>query len=245
MLRNTLQISIGASLTSPDHWLNYPDLRLIILGLIIFSLRKKITENSLQNYQNYIHAPACYFGASTPSESPFLLRRIGTHTGTNRCPSCEMIACCETSMGESSSSSLIFGASSAVFSAVASAMFSAAGTFSVAAGTTVSRSPSGALSVSTGKAPGFSTITPAISLATDVFSSAPPLGPTATSISTSTKFPGISASEDLGEPALFVGTIRRHSLTWVSTELSLSGTNSDSSGLFTRCLFLGGSVPVS
>src|SRR6201996_827902 len=79
MLRNTLQISIGASLTSPDHWLNYPDLRLIILGLIIFSLRKKITENSLQNYQNYIHAPACYFGASTPSESPFLLRRIHLH----------------------------------------------------------------------------------------------------------------------------------------------------------------------
>src|SRR6201996_444824 len=78
-LRNTLQISIGAFLTSPDHWLNYPDLRLIILGLIIFSLRKKITENSLQNYQNYIHAPACYFGASTPSESFFLLHRIHLH----------------------------------------------------------------------------------------------------------------------------------------------------------------------
>src|ERR1700761_5399836 len=46
--RNTLQISIGASLTSPDHWLNYPDLRQIILGLIIFhsveTLRKFIPK---------------------------------------------------------------------------------------------------------------------------------------------------------------------------------------------------------
>src|ERR1700761_3721776 len=79
MLRNTLQISIGASLTSPDHWLNYPDLRLIILGLIIFSLRKKITENSLQNYQNYLHAPACYFGAFIPSKSFFFPRRVHLH----------------------------------------------------------------------------------------------------------------------------------------------------------------------
>src|ERR1700761_3336162 len=78
-LRNTLQISIGAFLTSPDHWLNYPDLRLIILGLIIFSLRKKITENSLQNYQNYLHAPACYFGAFIPSKSFFFPRRVHLH----------------------------------------------------------------------------------------------------------------------------------------------------------------------
>src|SRR6201996_4427236 len=77
--RNTLQISIGASLTSPDHWLNYSKPPSNYSRTYYFSLRRNSPKIHSKIIQNYLHAPACYFGAFITSESFFFPRRVHLH----------------------------------------------------------------------------------------------------------------------------------------------------------------------